>query len=242
MFIAALAFLAAGIIKGTLGVGLPIAAVALMAQFIDPRLAIALMVFPIMFANIWQFFRARDHLWIIRNHAVFALVMLVSLATATYFTARISTGALIAFIGVVIIIFSIINLVFNPPPIPDRFDRPMQFVFGLASGVTGGLTAIWSPAIAVYLIGRGVGKDEFVGISGYLFLLGSIPLAIGFWHNGMLTGTTATTSMGMMIPTLIGFSIGELIRNRMNAQRFKTFVLIFFLLMGLNLIRKAFLV
>ncbi len=239
MYTALIAFLVAGTIKGTLGVGLPVAAVALMAQFIDPRLAIALMVFPIMFANIWQFFRARQRLRIVQEHWIFALTMLISLGIATVFTSRISTSALIIFVGVVIILFSLTNLMFNPPAIPNRLDRACQSVFGVISGITGGLTAIWSPAIAIYLIGRGKEKDEFVGISGFLFLVGSIPLCIGFWQNGMLTGRTALLSMGMMIPTLIGFSIGEYIRRRIDARRFKTLVLVFFLLMGINLIRKG---
>ena len=218
---------------------MPVAAVALMAQFIDPRLAITLMVFPILFANIWQYFRASDRLQILCEHWVFALVLLVSLSAATIFTSRISSDALIIFVGIVIILFSLTSLMFNPPAIADRFDRPFQVLFGAISGITGGLTAIWSPAIAIYLIGRGREKDEFVGISGFLFLVGSIPLCFGFWRNGMLTGTNALLSMGMMIPTLIGFSIGEFIRQRIDAKRFKTLVLVFFLLMGINLIRKG---
>jgi len=240
MYIALLAFLLAGTIKGTLGVGLPVAAVALMAQFIDTRLDIALMVFPILFANIWQFFRAKGKSRIVRQYWLFATVLLISLMTATTFTAQISVNMLITFVGIVIIVFSLMNLAFTPPPIPDRFDKPLQGLFGLLSGITGGLTAIWSPAIAIYLIGRGVEKDDFVGISGFLFLTGSIPLAIGFWHNGMLTGTTAILSMTMMVPTLVGFSLGEMIRRRLDAEKFKTIVLVFFLLMGFNLIRKAY--
>ncbi len=219
--------------------GLPVAAVALMAQFIDPRLAITLMVFPILFANTWQFLRARERVLIAKRHWIFALALLITFSIATFFTARVSGNALIIFVGIVIIVFSITNLMFNPPPIPDRLDRPCQIFFGALSGITGGLTAIWSPAIAIYLIGRGIEKDEFVGISGFLFLVGSIPLCLGFWLNGMLTGTTAVLSMTMMIPTLIGFSLGEFIRKRIDAKKFKSIVLIFFLFMGLNLIRKG---
>ncbi len=197
------------------------------------------MVFPILFANTWQFFRARERLKIAQQHWFFAFTLLISLSTATFFTSRISTSALVIFVGIVIILFSLTNLIFNPPPISDRLDRACQGLFGVISGITGGLTAIWSPAIAIYLIGRGKEKDDFVGISGFLFLVGSIPLCIGFWQNGMLTGQTALLSMGMMIPTLIGFSIGEYIRQRMDAKRFKSLVLVFFLLMGINLIRKG---
>jgi len=240
MITAFLAFIVSGTIKGTLGVGLPIAAVGLMTLSIDPRLAISLMVFPIMFANIWQYFRSTKALWIAKHYWLFAVVLLLSLLSTTFFTARISTSLLLAFIGLVIVIFSLMNLAFTPPPIPSRFDRLAQTVCGIVAGVMGGLTAMWSPAIATYLISRGTSKDDFVGISGFLFLVGSVPLCIGFWQNGMLTGPVALVSAGMILPTLIGFSIGEWIRRRLDADKFKTIVLVFFLFVGLNLIRKAF--
>jgi uncharacterized membrane protein YfcA len=38
----------------------------------------------------------------------------------------------------------------------------------------------------------------------------------------------------------MGFSLGELIRKRINPEDFKKVVLIFFFVMGANLIRKSF--
>ena len=73
----------------------------------------------------------------------------------------------------------------------------------------------------------------------FLFFVGSLPLCIGFWQNGMLTGPIALVSAGMIIPTLVGFSLGEVIRRNLHPERFKTLVLVFFLLIGLNLVRKA---
>ncbi|MDA0349155.1 MAG: sulfite exporter TauE/SafE family protein [Verrucomicrobia bacterium] len=234
-----MAFLAAGVIKGTLGVGLPIAAVGLMTQFIDPRLAISLVVFPIMFSNIWQMFRAGEIKNTVIKYWIFAFVLAISLLVTTFYTARVAADVLVAFVGVVIILFSLMNLISTPPSIPEKVDRPSQLIGGLIAGVMGGFTAIWSPPIAAYLIARNTDKDEFVRATGFLFLIGSIPLSVGFWQNGLMTGPVAMVSAGMIIPTIAGFSIGEIIRRKLNPDRFKKLVLIFFLLIGLNLIRKA---
>ena len=53
-------FLLAGIIKGLIGIGLPTAAVGMLSQVIDPRVAIALMVFPSLLSNAWQVWRMGD--------------------------------------------------------------------------------------------------------------------------------------------------------------------------------------
>ena len=54
-----------------------------------------------------------------------------------------------------------------------------------------------------------------------------------------MTAELFMVSMIMVIPTLIGFAIGEKVRNKMDTSRYQKAVLIFFLLMGLNLIRKV---
>lgn len=222
-----------------MGIGLPVAAVALMAQFIDPKLAITLMVFPILFSNSWQFYRAKNHLLIIKQYWLLAITVFISLFIATTFTTQVSPAVLTTFLGIVIIIFAATNLFFKPPSISTRADKPMQVIFGIATGVTGGLTAVLSPPVSMYLIGRNIEKDQFVSISGFIFLVGCIPLALGFLHNGLLTQTTSMQSIAMIVPTLMGYSIGELIRKRINPAQFKKVFLILFFIMGANLVRKS---
>lgn len=223
-----------------MGIGLPVAAVALMTQFIDPKLAIALMVFPILFANSWQFYRAKNHLLIIKEYWLLAATIFISLSITTTFTTKISATALTTFIGIVIVVFAITNLLFKPPSISERADKPMQVLFGTVAGITGGLTAVLSPSISMYLIGRNAEKDQFVNVSGFIFLVGCIPLTLGFLYNGLLTPTITLQSTAMIIPTLMGYTLGEIIRKHINPKHFKKLILIFFLVMGANLIRKSF--
>ena len=44
----------------------------------------------------------------------------------------------------------------------------------------------------------------------------------------------------MVVPTLIGFALGERLRRHLDASRFRLAVLVMFLVMGLNLLREAF--
>ena len=74
---------------------------------------------------------------------------------------------------------------------------------------------------------------------GVFIFAGSLPLAIGFWQSGLLTGPLAQLSMAMMIPAIIGFTVGEKLRRKMSADTFRLVLLWMFLLMGLNLLRRA---
>ncbi len=210
-----------------------------MSLFLDPRLAITLMVFPIIFSNMWQLYRSGKIFRTLQRYKVFAGFLLVVLFVTTLFTAKVSAGALLIFVGLVIALFSLINLAFTPPVLPDRLDRAGQIFGGITAGITGGLTAMWAPSIAVYLIARRTDKQEFVRATGFLFLIGSIPLGIGFWQNGMMSGTLALISAGMILPTLAGYFVGEAVRQKLHPEKFRILILIFFLLMGLNLMRKG---
>jgi hypothetical protein len=144
-----------------------------------------------------------------------------------------------AMLGVMICVFALTNLVLNIPALPDRYDRAAQVVTGIVGGAFGGLAGLWAPPLFIYLIARRVEKDEWVQTTGLLLLLGSIPLAFGYWRAGLFPADIALISAAMIIPTLLGFFVGERIRKSFDSSRFRTATLIAFLLIGLNLLREA---
>ena len=51
---AAVVFLAGGVVKGTLGIGLPLVSVPLLSLFIPATQAIALVAMPVLVSNAWS--------------------------------------------------------------------------------------------------------------------------------------------------------------------------------------------
>ena len=120
------------------------------------------------------------------------------------------------------------------------FDRLAQVIAGGVAGSIGGVTSIWSPPMVIYLLGRGADKDDFVRLAGFIILVGTVPLTAGYWHAGLLTRELAWSSLAMVVPVLAGFAIGEKLRHSLNPMVFRRVVLVYFFLMGLNLVRRAF--
>jgi len=232
-------FLLAGMVKGAIGIGMPTAAIGLLSQVIDPKTAVALVVFPTFISNAWQMFRAGDLVRAFKDYRIFAVSLMVVLWFTTSLTASVSQQGLLLIIGGVVVAFSLISLLFNPPPLPDRWDTVAQVMCGAVAGIIGGLTSVWAAPIVIYLLGRRVSPDEFIRATGLLITLGAIPLVLGFWYHGIFNGSRVTLSVFLVIPALIGFQIGEVLRKRLPVERFQTAVLIVFLLMGLNIIRRA---
>ena len=228
------AFLCSGIIKGFLGIGLPAAAMALLTIFIDPKTAISLMVLPIIFANIMQFFRSEERRQTAQKYKYFALTIMFSIFVTSLFIASYPTALLTVAIGVAMVVFSL-NLLFGMT-LAISSHLGWQVGVGLISGILGGLSSIWSPPVAMYLLARNVSKEEFIGASGFLFLAGCFPLAAGLILSGVLTFEAALQSVLGLIAVVIGFRIGELMRSYISQDLFRKIVLSVFLILGVRLI------
>ena len=227
-------FLVAGIVKGFLGIGLPAAAMALLTLFMPATDAIPLLWLSILATNSLQFANAPEKSAIIREYYVFALAIIVSIFVTSMFIADYPTALLTVVIGVAMVTFSLnllIGIKLNVGP-----GRGWQLGFGLLSGVLGGLSSIWSPTVAMYLVARNVSKERFIGATGFLFLSGVLPLGAGQIVAGILTPQVLYKSVLALVVVLIGFRIGEALRTRVSQTFFRTAVLIAFLIMGLRLI------
>ena len=138
-----IAFLFSGMIKGFLGIGLPAAAMAMLTIFIDPKTAISLMVLPIIFANVMQYFRSEAPRKTAYTYRYFALAIMISIFTTSLFIASYPTSLLTVAIGVAMVVFSI-NLLFGVT-LPISGHLGWQVGVGVFSGILGGLSSIWSP-------------------------------------------------------------------------------------------------
>ena len=228
------AFLCSGIIKGFLGIGLPATAMAILTIFIDPKTAISLMVLPIIFANIMQFFRSDSPRQTAQKYKFFAFAIVLSIFTTSLFISSYPTVLLTVAIGAAMVVFSV-NLLFG---ITLRISSHLgwQVSIGIISGILGGLSSIWSPPVAMYLLARNVSKEEFIGASGFLFFAGCFPLAAGLILSGVLTFDAALQSVLGLIAVVIGFRIGELMRSYISQDLFRKIVLSVFFILGMRLI------
>ena len=229
-----LIFLIAAIVKGFLGIGLPAAAMAFLTLIMPPTEAIPLLWLSILATNSLQFARASDRLAIAREYWLFAAAIMVSIFIASMFIADYPTGLLTGAIGVAMVLFSLnlllgIKLKIGP-------GSGWHLGFGILAGVLGGISSIWSPIVAMYLVARDASKEKFIGTTGFLFLAGALPLGAGQLVAGILTLPLFIKSVLALCVVLVGFRIGEKLRDKVSQELFRKAVLIAFFLMGCRLI------
>lgn len=239
IYLAPAVFLLGGVVKGGIGIGLPTTVIAILSQFVDPRFAIALSIVPIIVANLWQVHREGRWRASLARFWPFSLTLAVVLFASGRLAALASGDTVMLVTGAGIVLFAGTSLIKHPPALSPRWERPAQVVAGALSGVLGGLTGLWAPPMMILLLSLRLEKSEMVASLGMLLFLGGLPLLGSYAAHGLVTMEIFLWSLVMVVPVFIGFSVGEVVRGKLDAQRFQKALLLFFLLIGLNMIRRA---
>jgi len=234
--------LLAGVIKGALGMGLPLFAVPVLVTVFDLPTAIALMMIPILASNLIQAWEGKNKQISISSFKRF-FPLIITLIPFTIFTAQfiskidIKLGSL--FMGIIVIVFSLSNLIDKNFTIQPKIELVVSPFIGIVAGILGGISSLIGPLIAMYLIALKLEKDFFVITIAIIFLCFSITFYITLTINGVMNFNNITGSILATIPVMFGVIIGNKIRRKVNQKKFKVFLIFFLIIIGINLIRKG---
>jgi len=228
-------YVLAGFIKGIIGIGLPTTALALLTVFVTPLEAMAINILPMMATNIYQFWRADDHRQLVRDYGRFALFLCVFLFMASFMAAGLGNNVIRLLIAVSVLVFVANNLSRVRWRIQPRQDDIWQYSMGALSGILGGLTSIWGVPMTIYLVMKQLSPKQFVDATGFLILIGCLPLSVGYFATGILTLQAVLPASAGVAAAFAGFYFGARVRRFVRPERFHKFVLLMFLFMGLKM-------
>ena len=238
-----LTFLAAGAVKGTLGIGLPLVAVPLLATVLDLPTAVALMVVPVLTSNIIQALQGKRKIETLRRFFPLLLTLVPGAIIAAQFLSSVDlrTGSLV--LGIIVVLFSLSLSLSQLVPvrfeINKRQERYLNPAVGLVAGFLGGLSNLFGPPLIMYLVALKLEKDAFVTTIGLLFVVASATLYTTLAAVGVLTFDNAVGSLVAAIPVMAGVFIGTRLRSRIPQKTFERVLMVVLILVGLNLIRRA---
>lgn len=226
------AFLLAGVVKGIIGFALPIVSVAVLTVLIGLPNAMAILLVPALAVNTWQGV-VGGHLKSVTLRIWPYLVM----ATATVWLGalsltRIDLPLLSAFLGCILMIYALSNMLGLRITITPAQDRWLGPLIGAINGVVTGMTGTSAVPGVIYLQAVGLERDALIQGMGILFTLSLISLALVLGGNGILTGELGVLSVAACIPAFAGMVIGRKIRNSLSESNFRRVFFIALLLLG----------
>jgi uncharacterized membrane protein YfcA len=233
------AFTVAGGVKGLMGMGLPLVAIAILSTAIDIRAAIPLAVIPVVVLNVWQWLRGPHTGRVIRRFMPLSLSACVGVVIGTQLLFLLDPRIALATLGLLVCAYVGFNLFafhLHLPPHAEPWAGP---AIGLVGGIFCGAAGSIGPTVAAYLQALRVGKDEFVQATGMIFFIAGIPWLIALFEKDALTPHIAAISAAAIVPAALGMTGGAWLRKRISDERFRLVIYGALLIIGLNLLRKA---
>lgn len=236
---AAVTLVIGGVVKGSLGVGLPLVAVPLLALWLPSGQAIALLAAPVVLSNLIQSLEGDrlSDVWR-RFRGLIVAQLIVTVATVS-FTVHLSTTQLSAMIaGSVLLAVALLALQPNVT-VPARHEQSVGVVVGVCSGLLGGVSSLTGPILITYLMALRLKRDDFVRSISLIYLTGSLPLYGAMVAFGRIAWSDLGLSLLALMPVYLGMQMGRAVRQRLDEHRFRAIVLGFLVVVAVVLVVKA---
>ena len=221
-----------GLVKGTVGLGMKIVVLGLLATIVELPVAIAIIIIPAVTANIWQVFGGPPLRETLRRTWSLFVMFCIGVWFGTEILAASNPAHLAVALGVLLVVYAAYALFTPRIPSPGRHETWMSPVIGGLTGIFGGMTGSDVIPGVPYMQSLGLPRDMLVQAMGILFLLGSSMIAVAFSYQGLLTTEIGGASALGSLPTLGGDYLGAKVRQRIPEALFRKILLVALLLLG----------
>lgn len=235
-----LTFLLAGLVKGVTGMGLPTVAMGLLGTAMAPAAAAAILVIPSLLTNLWQLLAGPAVLRLLRRFWAMMLGIVLGTVGGAALLVRVDPLWSGLALGIALMGYAGYALISPALSIPARAEPWLSPLVGLVTGIITGATGVFVMPAVPYLQALRLDKDELVQALGLSFTVSTLALAAGLLVHGALQVDQLGLSSLAILPALAGMWLGQRIRARISARRFRQCFLLFLLLLGLELISRPF--
>ena len=225
-----------GFTKGVISWGFPVISLPILTIVLPPTSALFLLFFPIIFANIREInFKSLNSY---KKLIPFSIGIFSGILIGSYIFHNTKSEIISIAIGITIIIFAYIN--FKGFKINEILvsNKLFGLLYGLFSGVIGGMTTVLGPLMIIYLVSLNFSKERFSQNVSFLVFSTLIPLYVMFFIYQKVEINDFLVTFLALIPAIFMQYLGLKIRDRIPQKTFKNLTLVFLTFVGLLVLYK----
>ena len=144
-----------------------------------------------------------------------------------------------ALLGILIAIYSIVNLIHPKVIIPKNWEILVGPVVGTINGVLTGMTGSFVFPSVLYLQALRLPRDVFIQAMGILFTASTVALGISLGKHNLLTMELGAVSAISVVPAVIGMWLGQQLRRQMSEVLFRRVFFLALLALGLYIFARS---
>jgi uncharacterized membrane protein YfcA len=178
----------AGLIKGVIGVGMPIVAFPMLSMLVDVRTAVMLLSMPLVLSNIPQALEGGfvgQTLW---SLAPVLLGMLPGIWIGVAVLLNVDPAGAKIVAGASIILVAALTLFAPNLQTKRRMIGPVGLGAGFCGGLLGGIAALSGPPVLIFLLAKGLSGKAFTKEASMFLVVSSVLLASALTSSPSLIG------------------------------------------------------
>lgn len=231
-------FITGGVVKGTLGAGLPLVVVPLLSLIMPAPQAIGLLVLPVLLSNLLQAVEGGRLRVAMRGFSSLMLAQLVGTLLAVQLSQHLSLKEINGAIALTVL-SAVLVMVFQPRgAIEARHRVWADPLVGAIAGLMAGVSSLTGPILITYLMALRLPRDEFVGSISIIYLVGALPMYGAMLAWGRFGWTEVAWSCLALAPVYLGMRFGGALRHRLSEIVFQRLLLAFLLALSVMLVVK----
>lgn len=234
-------FLCAGFIKGAVGMGIPVVALAFLAAPLGLKATLAMVVAPCVVSNTWQALAGRHLGEILRRLWGYLAASCAGIWFGVGVLAGSSGEVLLGLLGLLLCVYSLVSLFRPQIPPPERSREPYYGpIAGGLGGIMFGMTGTYIVPGLLYLQALGFKRDALVQAMGVTFAVITAALGAAFAGRNLLTGDMVALSLYAIVPTGVGWLLGWRYRKRISEMLFRRLFFSTLIVIGIYYMIRAF--
>ena len=226
-----------GIVKGSVGIGMSMFSVPLIAFILPPTKAMMLLCFPVIVTNFIQMDIKRG----ISNSRFFPMfiTLFLGILIGGKLILSLNLKTISIIIALTIIIFTSFNFLgLNLNWLKPKYEKIISIFIGFFSGILGGVSTFYAPPIITFLVSLNLSKENFIRTTATMYFLASIPLYSSLIFHGLGNFYDLLVSLIITAPALLGQYLGTKIRVRLSNEIFRKIILVILIIIGFSLLIK----
>ena len=238
-FIYIIIFFVGGLVKGTIGVGLPTVTLTLLSFFFDIKDSISFILIPVILTNLFQMLDGKNLKSIFQQTKFFLFTSVVFVIPGFLILRAIDSKIILIILASLLVLNSSLVL-FNKIITIKKHDSFLaQFWIGALTGITTGATSIYTMPFIFLIQSLKFSKEKLIQLMGLSFFLYSLSQFALFYSFSMINEKVLLFSSMACLPILLGVIAGKYLRKILSEQIFKKLFNYMLLISGLTIIIKS---
>jgi uncharacterized membrane protein YfcA len=229
-------FLIGGLVKGVLGLGLPLIPVPVLSHFIPVPKVIGLMTMPALVSNFLQGITGANRRATIKRFWPLMAGLVLGIVIGTRILVTINLAALRPLLGGILVVLVLIEAFKLRVRISVHRERLVGLLLGLVTGFVTAVSSFMGPLVALFLFALDLSIEDFVAAFGFIAFAGIAALTLSLAAVHILRGEELFLSIGAVVPVLLGMEIGKRIRGYVPQRIFRLGVYALVAVVALNLL------